>query len=258
MAILKKIVFSVLPKALLKLVKREHFYHKIKNATVTEEEDLIMLNYIIRQGDHVLDIGANVGLYTKFMSQGAGKGGRVLSFEPIPETYRYLQNNIRKLKLENVTALNIAVSASKGTATMQIPLFSDSRPNFYEAAITDNQNAGLTSIDVKTDTIDAICSHYQINPSFIKCDVEGHEWSVFRGAENILTTYKPILLIEINSGFAEPNSNAAQLVSYLTKMGYDAYINDGNKLKMLQSDQKVNYYFLTSDHVQRLQGIIKG
>lgn len=258
MSILKKFIFSVFPNTALTHIKKYHFYRKIKRAKITEEEDLVMLKNIINPGDHVLDIGANVGLYTKFMSQLAGMNGKVLSAEPIPETYSYLENNIHKLNLRNVKALNVAISSTRGTATMQIPRFSDNRPNFYEAAITNKQNAHLTSIEVETDTIDEICNQHHIRPSFIKCDVEGHEWNVFKGAANIIATYKPILLIEINNNMSHPNTDAEQMISHLLKLGYNIYINHHNKLQKFESEQKVNYYFLTNLHIQSLQEIIKG
>jgi FkbM family methyltransferase len=257
MSIFKKIIFSVFPNPALILIKEWHFYKKIKKAKITEEDDLVMIKNIIKPGDHVLDIGANVGLYTRFLSEMVGRKGKVLSIEPIPETYRYLKNNVQKLNLANVNSLNIAASSNPGTATMQIPRFSDNRPNLYEAAITHTPNARITSIEVNTDTVDNICSRHHIEPAFIKCDVEGHEWEVFQGAANVLTKYKPLLLIEINCNLLNPDSNAAQLISYLLETGYTTYINNGNMLQKRDSEQKVNYYFLTSNHVQSLQEIIK-
>src|ERR1035437_6863450 len=135
MEILKKIIFKILSNKTLTYVKKYHYHLKLKNAEPSDEEDLPMIKNLIKKNSDVIDIGANFGLYTKFLSKYVGMNGRVLSFEPIHETFNYLTNNISKLKLKNVTPIEIAVSDKKGKSIMQVPKFDDNRTNFYEAKI---------------------------------------------------------------------------------------------------------------------------
>jgi FkbM family methyltransferase len=217
----------------------------------------LLLEKLILPGSDVIDTGANVGLYTKFLSKFVGSGGKVLSFEPIPETFSYLKNNIQRLNLKNVIALNVAVSDNQGKAIMQIPKFTDNRLNFYEAAIIDKPTASNIHFEVETNTLDDLCRQYNMHPNFIKCDVEGHEWFVFKGSDNIITRYKPIILVEINQDLSNPDPNTASLLSYLDKNGYQIYITANNRLKKRESEKRVNYYFLTNEHINRLKEIIE-
>ncbi len=258
MEFLKKIIFAFLPDWLLKQLKKYHYYKKLKNSKESDEEDLQMLEKLIRPNSDVIDIGANFGLYTKFMSKLAGKDGKVLSFEPIHETYTYLKNNIEKLKLENVMAINIALSDKSGQVIMQVPNFNDKkRRNFYEAKIIDKPDDSLTQFEVATKTLDEVCTEHNIKPSFIKCDVEGHEWFVFKGAENVLRNYRPLLFVEINHVLTNPDDNTSKLLDYLNKAGYQLFVNSNHHLKKWASEKRFNYYFLTEEHIKNLSGIIE-
>jgi FkbM family methyltransferase len=256
MELLKKIVFAVFPGNLLTKIKKYHYYHKLKNSKISEEEDLSMLEKIVKPNSIVLDIGANVGLYTKFLSGYVGENGKVLSFEPVNETYNYLKNNIQKLGLSNVIPINAALSDKNGKALMQVPNFSDNRKNFYEAAITEKPDKNLTHFEVETQTIDDVCNQYFMKPSFIKCDVEGHEWFVIKGADSVISGYKPILFIEINQELTNADLNTINLLDYLSKKGYVIFINENNRLKRRESEKRVNYYFLTEEHMKNLSEII--
>lgn len=257
MTVLKKIVFSLFPYMLLKHVKKYHYYYKIKHAKPSDEEDLMMVKRCIKPKSDAIDIGANVGLYTRFLSESVGPEGKVLSLEPIPETFNYLKNNIQKLNLQNVVALQVAVSDHKGKAIMQVPRFNDNRLNFYEAAIIDKPNDATLHFEVETNTLDDICNQYNLKPLLIKCDVEGHEWLVFKGSDDTITRYKPILLVEINQDLSNPDPNTARLLEYLDSKGYQPYITANNRLKKRESEKRVNYYFITEDHRSFLRGIIE-
>ena len=256
MEIIKKIIFKILPDKILTYIKKYHYHLKLKNADPSDEEDLQMIQNLIKKNSDVIDIGANFGLYTKFLSKYVGTEGRVLSFEPIHETFNYLTNNILKLKLNHVTPFEIAVSDKKGKSMMQVPKFDEHRTNFYEAKIIEEPDHSLPNFEVETNTLDEICKQYNFKPSFIKCDVEGHEWSVFKGAPDVINLYKPLLLIEINHELTHTDVNTAELLDYLHKQGYQLFVNQNNRLKKWESEKKFNYYFLTEEHVKSLADFI--
>src|SRR5215469_11112259 len=66
------------------------------------ERDAVVARKLISPGDTVLDIGANIGVYSRMLSRCVGPQGTVYAFEPIPHTFDFLSNNIRKLGLKNV------------------------------------------------------------------------------------------------------------------------------------------------------------
>ena len=98
------------------LVKRPLLYKILSNMRQNiNYEKLLYLNEI-KKGNTVLDIGANKGYYTSLFSVLVGRHGEVHSFEPVPESYKRLQELNTQLK--NVFSNNLAVGQESGTATI--------------------------------------------------------------------------------------------------------------------------------------------
>jgi FkbM family methyltransferase len=253
MAAIKNILFKITPDRILFLIKKWHYLRKLKKMPEEDEEDLVMIKNLIHEGDHVLDIGANIGVYTKFLSIHTGTSGKVYSFEPVPETYSFLKNNINKLNLDNVMALNTAVSDYSGKVTMEVPKYDKAGDNYYEAKIVTDTKKGLKSYEVDCSTLDQLSEKYNFQPSFIKCDVEGFEWNVFKCSENLLKRACPVLLIEINQDLNTPDNRTKELIEFLKRNEYRIFINQDNKLKAWTGEKKLNYYFLMQKHVNELK-----
>src|ERR1035437_453528 len=80
--------------------------------------ELKLIRSIVKPGFNILDIGANIGFYTKLFSQLTGPTGSVHAFEPETTNFKYLQNNLRANK--NVTLINKAVSDKTGPLKIYI------------------------------------------------------------------------------------------------------------------------------------------
>lgn len=251
MNIFKVLLFKLLPNTFLIFIKKLHYYFKLKKSRITDEEDLALLEKLIPKDTVVFDIGANFGLYTKFLSCFVGQKGTVYSFEPIPETYSYLTYNTRKLRFKNTFPLNMAISDMNGTAMMQIPQWHKSMPNLYEASIIENPKGDFAQFEVITITLDTFCEKYNCTPSFIKCDVEGHEWSVIKGSKKMIEKHKPLLFIEINNDLENKEFASFQLINLLQTFGYSIFINENGYLKQRTNEKKFNYYFLTDLHKEQ-------
>src|SRR5439155_2909007 len=126
-----------LPEGAQHELRRLFFRQQIRrNRFVTDEQEYKLLDRFIATGDWVLDIGANVGHYTLRMSELVGGNGRVIAFEPVPETFALLAANARLFPHRNVSLLNVAVSDHTDRVGMQIPHFSKGLTNYYQARIT--------------------------------------------------------------------------------------------------------------------------
>ncbi len=238
-----KKIQKIVPNPILKYIKKHYYFNKLKTNTFSDEEDLLLLKMFVKPGDTVIDIGANIGIYTKFLSNLAGTNGTVISIEPVPETFYYLQHNIKRLKLLNTNAYCFACSATKGNAIMQIPKFENKTDNFYEATITTQINNKLKNLQIKTETLDN-CTNNKKNITFIKCDVEGHELEVLLGAKQVLTTYKPVWLLEINDNLNAPEKKTEELLQIFNNHNYKIYINNKQTLIQRTSEIKTNYWFI--------------
>lgn len=203
--IIKKIA-SKLPLRYQQELKRLHFRHQIRHGRFrADEQEFDLLGSWIGQGDTVLDIGANIGHYTIRLSELVGPAGRVIAFEPVPATFELLSANSRLFAHENITLFNAAASDSTAFIGMSIPILESGLSNYYMANISEDVGA-LTVMCMPVDALNLSGS-----VSLIKIDAEGHEISVLRGMQQLLTHTAPVLIVE---------GNSQEVESFLEGLGY--------------------------------------
>lgn len=225
-----------------------HYLKKLKGAAINDEPELGVVPALVGEGDVVFDIGANFGLFTRFLSEAVGEEGRVFSFEPTPDMFAVLSNSTRRLGFGNVSCFNLAVSERPGLATMSIPIRGDGSRNHYEASLEQGDADGeVESFAAEMVTLDGFCESRHVDRvDFIKCDVEGHEISVLRGARGLIARHRPVILLEVNEPLHEPG-HGAEVRSFIEGIGYDINVFDKGKVTPLQSgDVRVNYVLLPS------------
>jgi len=198
-----------LPQQWQNELKRIHFKTQIRNGNfVTDEPEYNMLHDFINPGDWVLDIGANLGHYTKRFSELVGASGRVIAFEPVPTTFSFLSANMLLFAHPNVTLINAAASESLDIVGMSIPEFSTGLTNFYRAHLTE---ATENSLSVLTMSLDSLSIKKHI--SLVKIDAEGHEAFVLAGMKKLIQASHPVLIVETDS---------KKVIDDLTTQGYTA------------------------------------
>ncbi len=194
MSLLKKIA-ATLPSLWQNELKRIHFRRQMRRGTfVTSEPEYAILPNLIAAGDWVIDVGANVGHYTKRFSELVGATGRVIAFEPVPETFALLAANLQALSKANVTLINAAASDKTDLVGMSVPAFDTGLRNFYQAHLSSSPDSGLRVLTLSLRNLD-------INNkiALIKIDAEGHEAGVLRGMHEIVLRDKPTLIVETGS-----------------------------------------------------------
>jgi FkbM family methyltransferase len=250
---IKRFALRFLPERLLQNLKKIHYARRLRQTDPVADPDLLVLRHLVAPGHRVIDVGANVGLYTKFMAGLVGPWGKVYSIEPVPQTYEILSSNVEKLGLINVEAFNVAASSEDGFVQMQVPHYATGGENYYEARIVAEPAGGeLRTVQVHARTLDSLFGP-EDRIAFVKCDVEGHERSCLAGAAELLQTARPAWLIEISSNPDQRDSAAAEVFALLAGYGYEPYWFDGRHLNRRRpGDRSVNYFFLTAVHLARL------
>ncbi|MBK9306959.1 MAG: FkbM family methyltransferase [Nitrospira sp.] len=185
------------PRSWQSELKRLHYRHRIRRGTFcSDEPEFSILSRFVTNGDWVVDIGANVGFYTKRLAELVGSEGRVLAFEPVPETFVLLASNTALCGFTNVTLFNTAVSEETKLVGISIPDYSNtSQLNYYQAHLTSSADSNLRILTVSLDSI-----QIPEKVKLIKIDAEGHEYSVLKGMRNTLLRDHPILIIEAPHG----------------------------------------------------------
>ena len=159
----------------------------------TDEPEFDRLADWIAPGDWVLDVGANLGHYTARLAALVGERGRVLAFEPVPDTFEWLAANVRRAGLRNVSLFNAAACDRCGLVGMTVPAFPSGWPNPYEARVAAAPGA-LTVLGL---AIDALAIPAPV--ALVKIDVEGHELPALRGMRGLLERDRPTLIVETGS-----------------------------------------------------------
>ena len=107
--IVGRAILPLIPESALHRFKKSYYAYLIAHTPETwMERDALVTRKLISPGDTVLDIGANIGVFSRMLSRCVGPHGKVYAFEPIPQSFEFLSNNMRKLGLKNVETLDFA------------------------------------------------------------------------------------------------------------------------------------------------------
>lgn len=183
----------------------------------------------VKEGEIILDIGANIGYYSLLASKRIGSEGNIYAFEAAPETFRKLSDNIQRNGIENILAYNLAITNSRGTIDLHI---ADIRNTGMSSIAAFADESGET-VTVPSDTIDNFASDHSLNRvDRIKIDVEGAEMMVLRGMEQTLRKCMPVIHIElIDSRLRDAGSSLDELWNFLLSLGYLPHaIDKGDRL----------------------------
>jgi len=167
-----------------------HYYRGTTEQPVQET-----LRRMVQAGMVIYDVGANIGFFSLLMSRFVGEAGRVFAFEPDPEMFGELSRNVSRNGCQNVIALQAAAWSSTGSV------------RFARADPKQSPSRGTGRVDMNATRDSVISASISLDefvlgappPHLIKCDAEGGEVEVFRGARGLLGEHRPVVLCEIHS-----------------------------------------------------------
>ncbi|MBI5305975.1 FkbM family methyltransferase [Candidatus Wolfebacteria bacterium] len=193
-----------------------------------ELEKQKLFEKVVKKGNVVYDIGANVGFYSLLAAEIVGPLGKVFSFEPAPRNVFYLKKHIKINKFNNVVVIEAAVSDKKGEFS------------FFE--YESNASGRLSEegqLKVASVILDDLLKDGKIlPPNVLKIDVEGAEFLVLKGAKNILNKYHPIVLLALDS-----HKTREDCLNLLLSFGYEILPIGSKDLRTTQEIiAKKNFY----------------
>lgn len=190
--------------------------------------EVAVLRRMIRPGDVVLDIGAADGPYALLFARLVGEQGIVHAFEPVPPTFNRLTANINASGLAPRVCMNqLALGEQEDRVTIMVPRVS------YEASIVAHsasswaRSRDVMPYECRMTTLDTYIAGSAPGPvRFVKCDVEGAELPVLRGARRLLHAPEPpALMVEAYEPWTRDfGYTPSDLFTFLVKeAGYAVY-----------------------------------
>ncbi len=176
--------------------------HNFEGLETYEADHVKLCKEIIKKGDVVIDIGANIGYYSVLFSKLVGRKGRVYAFEPLPKNFSLLLKNLKVNNCSNVSAFNCAVSSTNGIATFRY------NKRYLGGGSLSYKEEHTDSFEVMTIKLDDFIK----KADFVKMDIEGHEPEALKGMKNLrfdhliieMTHLKPEQIREINNKLKSP------------------------------------------------------
>jgi FkbM family methyltransferase len=229
----------------------------LRSFTDADEPDLAVVRELVQPGTIAVDLGANIGMYTKVLSDLVGPAGTVISVEPVPQTFDVLSRNIRSLGMGNVSCVNVAISDSDGGVVMELPNYDTGGTNFYQATVVATADQRVVDsrqhVLVPALRLDTLVAGKGI-VDFVKCDVEGHELACLSGAKMVLNSHCPAWLVEVWGDPDESGTKAMQVFRIFEGLSYVSWWFDGHRLvKKRPGDRSTNYFFLKEAHIAKLR-----
>ncbi|MET4481495.1 FkbM family methyltransferase [Bradyrhizobium sp. F1.13.3] len=173
---------------------RDEFERRMYRDREYEPATLSLLDKVLRPGDTMVDVGANLGLMSIHAAQRVTSNGRVVAIEPHPVYFKRLVDNVSLNGIKNVVAVNSAA----GSAIEQRTIYDSPDVNIGRSSLIDPGVGGMVAGQVTVDTLDHLLSDARVRDvRLLKIDVEGFELEVLKGASETLKQL-PIICMEFD------------------------------------------------------------
>ncbi|OON70647.1 FkbM family methyltransferase [Hymenobacter sp. CRA2] len=185
----------------------------------TKYPELFFLEQLVKPGYVCLDIGANLGYYSVALSRLVGPAGKVLAVEPVPLFQRIWEDNVQVSGHDNLMLLPYALGGKNDVVRMGTP----ARNGLLHHGMTKVADSSPTEqygqyYDVQMRVPDELLADFD-RLDFIKCDVEGFEYEVFRHMQGTLRRHRPLIQTELNG-----LDNRRRVAELLAELGYRPYV----------------------------------
>jgi FkbM family methyltransferase len=171
------------------------------------EGEAAAFTQLLRQGDIVIEVGANIGAHTVHIAKLVGRSGLVLAFEPQRVIFQLLCANVALNEFFNVRTYHGAVGREIGTIKVPDLDYTDAA-NFGGVSL----NKSGAGEEVPLWKLDALSLP---GVKMLKVDVEGMGCEVLEGARQTISKFRPILYVE-----NDREAHSEDLIRLITELGY--------------------------------------
>jgi FkbM family methyltransferase len=197
------------------------------------QDEALLLRELVRPGMQVVDVGANIGLYSLLLARLVGRSGSVLAFEPEPNLFAILRENCVTNEAMNIVPFQCALDRAKGIAPFHRSVFNSGDNRLGPASM------GRKAVEVNVDRFDDL--QPDCRPDFVKIDVQGHELAALSGMERALSASLNVRIFFEFSPTALRKAGTAPdlLLEFFRERGFELYETEGARLKTLRNSQQL-------------------
>ena len=191
-----------------------------------EPNEFAFLDRVLKPGMVFVDVGANDGYYTLFAARRVGSGGRVAAVEPSSRERAHLERNLARNGVGNVEVVPAALGATAGHADLHLAHGAHTGHNTLGSFAHDDVVPARIE-RVPLETLDAVVARLALpHVDVVKIDVEGGEANVIAGARTVLSSMRPLIMMEMNDSAlrAQGSSETSLLATLRGELGYEILV----------------------------------
>lgn len=261
---IKTLLIRLFGTKITAFIQAIRFVYLIKKSKMNDPE-IKFLKHFLSPGTVAIDIGANGADWTYQLYKNVGSKGQIYAFEANPYYALATGLTIKLLNLKNVMLFPVGLSDKDEQVPLRIQDSSGSRYSgrgYVDKSSTINDK-GIQIINLRI--LDSFLKEYpkMFEVALIKCDVEGYEFFVFKGAVEILTKCRPIVILE-NGNFEKQGYNASTIYKFFKELNYSAFAAIAGELIAKTDDdlnqnetKSVNRILLPNEKVDTYRWLIK-
>lgn len=202
-----------------------------------EKNELFMLRDLLKgiQNPVFLDIGANIGHHSLFMSQYCGQ---ILAIEPYELVRKQLELKIKTNQIQNIQVHPLGLGQADAELDFYAPKGSNTGTGSFVATHDTENNALFGKLKI-VDADEYIFKQSLKKINLIKMDVEGFEKNVLTGMKATLEKYRPILFMEFSADTQQTFQNELEMMSLLPT---------NYAVRRVRVDRPFGYFFNQGKH----------
>lgn len=236
MKTIKKLLYKILGlKSYLQVVSRIYIKYIQLGFGKKKYSELHYLKDIVKPGFICIDIGANVGYYSFFMSKLCGEKGKLFAIEPIPVFAEVWKKNVSNSKINNITLYQCALGGENKNVKMGMPMIDGVVHHGMTRIVSVEDSSYEKLFDVQMRIPDELFKDLD-KIDFIKVDIEGYENIAFENMKATLSRHKPLIQSELSG-----KGNREKTIKILSEISYVPHVLINNKLVEISSNDIESY-----------------